>query len=244
MIRLNGRKALITGGSRGIGRATALLFARAGCDVAINYASRQRGGRRQSGTGVEEHGPGMPCLQGRELSSKSDVEDMVADILSRWGELDTVVNNAGVWTYLEMGRMDESVYRETMGVNVDGVFYVTNAVVPSMKKKGRGWIINVTSTAGVRGEALHSHYAASKGALDALTKSLAVELAPYQYPGQQRGPRLGRYRHVHGGFQRARHQGEGPPVHPPQADPAARRTSPGPSSSWRPTSRGISPARS
>jgi 3-oxoacyl-[acyl-carrier protein] reductase len=75
--------------------------------------------------------------------------------------------------------MEESVYQETMGINVDGVFYATNAVVPAMKEHGRGCIINVTSTAGVRGEAFHSHYAASKGALHALTKSLAVELAPF-----------------------------------------------------------------
>jgi len=104
---------------------------------------------------------------------------MVTDILSRWGELDTVVNNAGVWTYLEMGRMDEAVYRRTMDVNVAGVFYATNAAVPAMKEKGRGCIVNVTSTAGVRGEAFHSHYAASKGALHAMVKSLAVELAPF-----------------------------------------------------------------
>jgi 3-oxoacyl-[acyl-carrier protein] reductase len=78
-----------------------------------------------------------------------------------------------------MGRMDDAIYRETIGINVDGVFYATNAVVPAMKEHGRGSIINVTSTAGVRGEALHSHYAASKGALHALTKSLAVELAPF-----------------------------------------------------------------
>jgi 3-oxoacyl-[acyl-carrier protein] reductase len=177
MIRLNGRKALITGGSRGIGRATALLFARAGCDVAINYASNIEAAMAVR-AGVEALG--RECLVYRaEISSKAEVESMVNDILSRWGELDTVVNNAGVWTYLEMGRLDESVYHETVGVNLDGVFYVTNAAVPSMKEKGRGWIINVTSTAGVRGEAHHSHYAATKAALDALTKSLAVELAPF-----------------------------------------------------------------
>jgi 3-oxoacyl-[acyl-carrier protein] reductase len=168
---------LITGGSRGIGRATALLFARAGCDVAINYVkdSDAAAAVRRS---VEDMG--RECLVYKaEVSSKAAVEGMVEDVLSRWGELDTVVNNAGVWTYLEMGQMDESVYRETMAINVDGVFYLINAVVPSMKRNGRGWLINVTSTAGVRGEALHSHYAASKGALHALTKSLAVELAPY-----------------------------------------------------------------
>jgi 3-oxoacyl-[acyl-carrier protein] reductase len=177
MIRLNGRKALITGGSRGIGRATAILFARAGCDVAINYVTN---GEAAAGVRKSIEDMGRDCLVYKaEISSKADAEGMVADILSRWGELDTLVNNAGVWTHLEMGRMDELVYRETMAVNLDGVFYLTNAIVPSMKKNGRGWIINVSSTAGVRGEAFHSHYAASKGALNALTKSLAVELAPF-----------------------------------------------------------------
>lgn len=177
MIRLNGRKALITGGSRGIGRATALLFARAGCDVAIHYV-RNAKAAGEVRSAVEEMG--RECLVYRaELSSKREVDGMVADILSRWGELDTVVNNAGVWTYLEMGRLDDAVYRQTMDVNVAGAFYATNAAVPSMKEKGRGCIINVSSTAGVRGEAFHSHYAASKGALNALVKSLAVELAPF-----------------------------------------------------------------
>ncbi|MBM3304397.1 MAG: SDR family oxidoreductase [Candidatus Aminicenantes bacterium] len=177
MIRLDGRKALITGGSRGIGRAAALLFARAGADVAITFVNNREA--------AEEVRAGVAAL-GREclvyqagMADKSALDRTVGDILGRWGELDTLVNNAGIWTYLEMGRMDEAVYRETVAVNIDGVFYATNAVVPRMKDKGRGWIINVTSTAGVRGEALHSHYAASKGALHALTKSLAVELAPW-----------------------------------------------------------------
>ncbi len=177
MIRLDGRKVLVTGGSRGIGRATALLFAQAGADVAISYVSNQKAAEAVI-RDVEKTGRQALAYKA-EMSSRQDIERMVGDILAKWGELDTLVNNAGIWTYLEMGRMDEAVYHETVGINVDGVFYGINAVVPAMKEHGRGWIINVTSTAGVRGEALHSHYAASKGALHALTKSLAVELAPY-----------------------------------------------------------------
>jgi 3-oxoacyl-[acyl-carrier protein] reductase len=177
MIRLDGRKVLVTGGSRGIGRATALLFAEAGADVALNYVSNLKAAEEVLKS-VEKLG--RRCLVYKaDMSVRSDVDRMVGDVLAKWGELDTLVNNAGVWTYLEMGRMDDAVYRETIGVNVDGVFYATNAAVPAMKEHGRGWIINVTSTAGVRGEALHSHYAASKGALHAMTKSLAVELAPF-----------------------------------------------------------------
>jgi 3-oxoacyl-[acyl-carrier protein] reductase len=177
MIRLDGRKALITGGSRGIGRATALLFARAGADVAITFVNNREAAEEVRASVASL---GRECLVYKAgMADKADLDRTVGDILGRWGELDTLVNNAGIWTFLEMGRMDEEVYRETVAVNIDGVFYATNAVVPGMKEKGRGWIINVTSTAGVRGEALHSHYAASKGALHALTKSLAVELAPF-----------------------------------------------------------------
>jgi 3-oxoacyl-[acyl-carrier protein] reductase len=177
MIRLDGRKVLITGGSRGIGRASALLFARAGADVAISYRRNEKAAdevRRD----VEKIG--RECLVRKtELSSKAEADALVAGVLDAWGRIDTLVNNAGVWTYLEMGKLDDPGYRELMGANVDGVFYATNAVVPPMKQQGRGWIINVASTAAVRGEAFHSHYAASKGALVSLTKSLAVELAPF-----------------------------------------------------------------
>jgi len=103
---------------------------------------------------------------------------MVRGIIDAWGHIDVLVNNAGIWTYGEMGAMEKAVWEETMEVNLDSVFHFTNAVVPYMKRQNRGWIINVASTAAVRGEAFHSHYAASKGALVALTKSLAVELAP------------------------------------------------------------------
>ena len=177
MIRLDDRKVLITGGSRGIGRATALLFAQAGADVAISYAISKEAAEEVCQE-VEKLGRRALAYKA-EMSSRADIDRMVGDILSRWGELDTLVNNAGVWTYLEMGKMDDGVFNETIAINIAGVFFGINAVVPSMREHGRGWIINVTSTAGVRGEALHSHYAASKGALHSLTKSLAVELAPY-----------------------------------------------------------------
>jgi 3-oxoacyl-[acyl-carrier protein] reductase len=177
MIDLKGKKTLITGGSRGIGRATALLFARAGSDVAINYLYREKDAE---GVRVEIGRIGRECLVYKtNISVKNEVDDMVEALIEEWGKIDILVNNAGIWTYGEMGSMTEEVWTETMKINLDGVFYTCNAVIPSMKKKKRGWIINVASTAAVRGEALHSHYAASKGAVVSLTKSLAVELAVY-----------------------------------------------------------------
>ncbi|UCC41141.1 MAG: SDR family oxidoreductase [Candidatus Aminicenantes bacterium] len=177
MISLEGRKALITGGSRGIGKATSLLFARAGSDVAINYLSQ-----RQAAEEVKEGISNLDqeCMVFKaDISQKSDVILMVEKILERWDGIDILVNNAGIWTYGEMGDMSEEIWAETMRINLDGVFHACSAVVPSMKEKKKGWIINVSSTAAVRGEAFHSHYAASKGALVSLTKSLAVELAPF-----------------------------------------------------------------
>lgn len=177
MIRLEGKKALITGGSRGIGRATAILFAQAGADVAINFRVH-REAAREAKRQVEKRGREALLLQG-DLAQGEQVKRMVEKLIDKWGQIDILVNNAGIWTYGEMGNMDDSTWFETMKVNLDGVFHTCNAVVPFMKEKRRGGIINISSTAGIRGEAFHSHYAASKGALIAFTKSLAVELAPY-----------------------------------------------------------------
>jgi 3-oxoacyl-[acyl-carrier protein] reductase len=177
MISLKGRTALITGGSRGIGRATALLFAEAGSDVALSYRRREKAALEVQSE-IEKRG--RKCLTYQvEISQEKEVHGLVEDLIRSWGHIDILVNNAGIWTYGEMGNMDQEVWKETMDVNLDSVFYFTNAVVPYMKKQKQGWIINVASTAAVRGEAYHSHYAASKGALLALTKSLAVELAPF-----------------------------------------------------------------
>lgn len=177
MIRLDGKKALITGGSRGIGRATALLLAEAGADVAIHYQKNERAAREVKDLIGEKGREALLCRA--EISNRFEVEEMVRATGEHWGRIDILINNAGIWTYGEMGNMPEEVWRETMAVNLDGVFYATNAVVPWMKKNKQGWIVNVASTAAVRGEAFHSHYAASKGAMLALTKSLAVELAPH-----------------------------------------------------------------
>lgn len=176
MISLEGRKALITGGSRGIGAETAILFAKAGSDVAISYASRKYAAEEIQD---KVRSLGRECLVFQaDFSRKKELIQMVKNILETWGHIDVLVNNAGIWTYGEMGRMEGEVWQETIRVNLDSIYYVCNAVVPSMKARKRGWIINVSSTAGVRGEAYHSHYAASKGAIISLTKSLAAELGP------------------------------------------------------------------
>lgn len=177
MINLNGAKVLITGGSRGIGRATAVLFAKAGCDVAISYLRRNDAAEHVKQT-IEELR--RKCLAFQvDVTCKDSINNMVKKVIKDWGEIHVLVNNAGIWTYGEIGKMSERVWSETMKINLDSVFYFCNAIVPYMKKARKGVIINVSSTAGIRGESFHSHYAASKGAIIAFTKSLAVELAPY-----------------------------------------------------------------
>lgn len=177
MISLDGKKTLITGGSRGIGRAAAILFAKAGSDVAINYKNRKDAAQEVK---KEIENTGRECLLFQtDISNYVEVNKMIKELVDKWSQIDVLVNNAGIWTYGEIGNMDEKVWSKSMNINLDGVFYVCNAVVPLMKEKKRGWIINVSSTAALRGEAFHSHYAASKGAIVSFTKSLAVELAPF-----------------------------------------------------------------
>ena len=177
MISLTGKTVLITGGSRGIGRATAILSARAGADVAITYR-RQEGAAREVKSAVERWG--RRCLALRaEISKGTEVRGAVEEMMRAYGRIDVLVNNAGIWTDLELGSGDFKAWKETMEVNLDSVYFFTDAVVSHMKEAGGGGVINIGSTAGIRGEAHHSHYAATKGALNALTKSWAVELAPY-----------------------------------------------------------------
>jgi len=178
MFRLNGQKALVTGGSRGIGRACALMLAKAGADVAVNYTQNKEAALKVKSE--IERGPTKCQVFQADLSKERQVKSMIDQLQESWGQLDVLVNNAGIWTYGEMGNMDYRIWLETIQINLDGVFLVTNLVVPLMKKAQFGSIVNISSTAAVRGEAFHSHYAASKGALVSLTKSLAVELAPYR----------------------------------------------------------------
>jgi len=177
MINLQGRTAIVTGGSRGIGKATAILLAKAGCDVAINYVKSEK----QAQNVVQEiEEIGRKCLYVKaDISDYREVKRMVREVIKDFGKIDILINNAGIWTYGEIGNMDEETWNETLDINLKGMFFMCNEVIPQMKRRKRGWIVNVSSTAGLRGEAYHSHYAASKGGVIAFTKSLAVELAPY-----------------------------------------------------------------
>lgn len=179
MIDLTGKVVVITGGSRGVGAACAVLFAKSGADVVFNYQKSTDAAEKVM---LEVEKRGRMCLAVQGDIAKSLVSrTLIEKTISLFGRIDILVNNAGIWTSLEMGTTPESVFEERldelMKVNLNSFFYTTHYAVPHFKANGGGKIINISSTAGQRGEAHHSHYAASKGGIISLTKSLAGELA-------------------------------------------------------------------
>ncbi len=176
MIELDGKSALVTGGSRGIGAACCKLLATAGARVAVNYRV-ERPRAELLVQRIKEAG-GQAFAMDADISIKEQAEMLVDETLERYGCLDIVVNNAGIWRGSPIEELSDGEWNEMVGINLTGTFNVIRAAVPPMKRQRSGRIINISSTAGQRGEALHSHYAATKGAIIALTKSLAVELAP------------------------------------------------------------------
>lgn len=174
-IDLAGRVALVTGGSRGLGRAAVLALARAGADVAVNYC-RDTKAARDVAARCEEFGVRAVAVKA-DVASSADVKRLFSRVAADLGRLDILVANAGIWKGAAIEKMTDQQLAETFNLNVRGVFYCCREAVPLLRKCGGGRIILVASTAGQRGEAFHSHYAASKGAVISLTKSLAPELA-------------------------------------------------------------------
>ena len=174
MISLKGRVALVTGGSRGIGRATCLLLARAGANVAFGYRLHQEAAEEVA-SAIRKMGRKSLAIQG-DLSRRKDAEVLVGDAVETLGRLDILVNNHGIWKDGPIATLTEEEWDETLDVNLKAVFLCTKPAVAVMRRQGSGRIINIASTAGQRGEAEHSHYAASKGGIIAFTKSLGPEL--------------------------------------------------------------------
>jgi 3-oxoacyl-[acyl-carrier protein] reductase len=176
MIDLSGQTALVTGGNRGIGRATALLLARAGADVVLTYHTRST---EADATVREIETLGRrACSVGGDLADSGVVGQVMSAVQRTLGRLDIFVANAGIWPAEEvcLASMPAERWRRTIEANLDSVFLSTRAALALMRAGGR--VVIVSSTAGQRGEAFHADYAASKGALISLTKSLAVECAP------------------------------------------------------------------
>jgi 3-oxoacyl-[acyl-carrier protein] reductase len=176
-IDLSGKKALVTGGSRGIGRAIAVALAKAGADVAVNFRANAAQARKTVRS-CEAMGVRAVALRA-DVSKPGTVRRMFEAFDRAFGRrLDVLVNNAGIWKArgAPIERMTDEDLEDHLRTNLFGGFYVVREAVRRMRRGSV--IVHVTSTAGRRGEALHSHYAASKEGLHGLMKSLAVELGP------------------------------------------------------------------
>jgi len=180
VIDLSGKRAFVTGGGRGIGRATALLLAQAGCRVAVGYKSRKQDAEETVRALAGGTGRLQAVAVGGDLGDPAAAERAVAEAARALGGLDLLIVNHGIWPpgEIPLERMTDAQWDETMRANLDAVLYVCRAGVPLLPDGGK--VVLVSSTAGQRGEAFHADYAATKGAIIALTKSLAVELAPRQ----------------------------------------------------------------
>jgi 3-oxoacyl-[acyl-carrier protein] reductase len=173
---LAGKRALVTGGSRGIGAATALLFAEFGVHVAIGYRSRREDADAVVGQ-IKGHGV-TGCAFSTDIATREGADKLVQQATRELGGLDFFVGNAGIWPADDtpVTDMDDARWRRTMAENIDSMFYTTRAAGRSLNDDGR--IVLVASTAGQRGEAMHADYAASKGAMISYVKSVCIELAP------------------------------------------------------------------
>ena len=168
LIDLAGKRAFVTGGGRGIGRATAMLLTRAGATVAVGYRARK--------PAAEPH---VAAAVRGDLGTAPGAKKAIAEVLrALGGSLDILVVNHGVWPADDtaLADMTDEQWESTRRANLDAVIYVCRAAIPHIPTGGT--IVLIASTAGQRGEAFHADYAATKGAVISITKSLAVELAP------------------------------------------------------------------
>ena len=176
-LSLAGRVAIVTGGSRGIGRATVLLLAKLGANVVVNYASDESAA---ADTVAAVHALGREALAFKaDVARLNEAEGLLAAAREQFHHVDIVVCNAGIWEGAAVEHLSEDLWDRTMEINLKGTWTVCRAAVPMLKEQKWGRIVIVSSTAGQRGEADYSNYAASKGGLIAFTKSLAVELAEW-----------------------------------------------------------------
>jgi len=175
MIDLSGKRALVTGAGMGIGQGIAIELARQGADVAIHYAHSEKDAN-ETASEIDRLGVGHALVQG-DLSKASECERVVDEAANSLGGLDVLVNNAGVTRALDFLDTDEATYDEMFDLNMKGYFFCARRAVPLMLEAGAGSIINITSIHGYAGFPRHTAYAATKGAINAFTRELAVELA-------------------------------------------------------------------
>ncbi len=174
MIDLSNMVTIITGGSRGIGGACVRMFSKANSKVLFTYKkSKAHSDKLEKDLGKSVKGFRV------DMESEKEIFETVDKTAEEFGRIDILVHNAGIWNDGTLEKMTLEHWNELIRINLTSTFLFCKAVTPHMKKNNFGRIILITSTAGQRGEAFHSHYAASKGGMISFTKSLAVELAPY-----------------------------------------------------------------
>jgi len=173
---LAGRRALITGGAAGIGRAIALKLAREGCNIALIDVD----GKSAQATAEEVRALGRDARATTgDVSDMASVRAAVAELAGQGAPFDILINNAGIARLGSLLTISDKDWRDTFAVNVDGVFNVTRAVVPGMVERRRGAVVNLASWLGRRGHPAFSAYAATKFAVVGMTQSLAPEVAPF-----------------------------------------------------------------
>lgn len=170
---LAGRRALVTGASSGIGLGVAEALLEQGAKVAVHYRSN-----RAAAEALAARHPGSAVAIQAELGTEEGAVALVREAARALGGLDQLVHSAAIWNEGAIGRIRGAQLEEIFRVNVFSAFYLVREALPHLGRNGRGNVVFIGSTAGQRGEAGHGHYAATKGALQSLAMSLAVELAP------------------------------------------------------------------
>ena len=173
---LDGKTALVTGATRGIGRAIALKFADEGADIAFTYRSQDEAAQSLQAE-LESFGIRAKAYKS-DAASFEDAHSVVADVKENFGHIDILVNNAGITKDGLMMRMDEAQWDTVIGTNLKSAFNFTHAVTPIMARQRSGSIINMSSVVGVSGNAGQCNYSASKAGLIGLSKSIAKEMGP------------------------------------------------------------------
>ena len=172
----NQKFALVTGGGSGIGRAVALALSAQGISVGVLDLFEERT-HRVSSEIRKAGGRALPLVA--DVSRKTEVESVFSRFLKEWGQVDVLINCAGIGTWRATVELTEEEWDRTISVNLKGTFLCCQAVLPHMISRRQGRLVNIASNYGVQGGFQMAHYAASKGGVIAMTKSLALELAPY-----------------------------------------------------------------
>ena len=177
MFDLNGKTAIVTGSSMGIGSATALYLAQCGCDVAVNYRTHDTEAKNLAAE-IEKMGR-RTIVKKCDVSSFEDVSKMVEEVITEFGQLDILVNNAGINRDGVIWKMTEDMWDTVLDTDLKGYFSFIRAVSPHFREQKGGKIVNVTSINGLRGQFGQANYSAAKAGIVGLTKAVARELGKY-----------------------------------------------------------------